>query len=70
MSKFVKVVDGNGSKIYLNISHVVSVHPENSESFGDSGAVISYQYGAEIRSRVIAPGRDTNELLAAIGIAG
>lgn len=70
MSKFVKVVDANGSKIYLNINHVVSVRPQNHESFVDTGAVISYLAGAEIQSRLIAPGRDTDELLAAVGIPG
>ena len=69
MSKFVKVVDGNGSKIYINSDHVVSVRPEDHESFVDSGAVISYLAGAETQSRVIAPGRDTNEVLHALDIS-
>lgn len=68
MTDFVKVVDQNGSKIYINSAYIISVRPEDHQSFVASGAVITFQLGSEVANRVIDVGETTHHVLDDLGI--
>lgn len=68
MTGFIKIIDFNGSKVYVNPSHVVSVRPEDHESFKDSGAVIKVNEGGSTTDYFIDAGDETRDVLSQLGI--
>lgn len=70
MTAFVKIIDLNGSKVYVNPSHIVSVRPGDFESFIKSGAVITVSAGSGNTDYFTSAGAETRAVLGQLGING
>ena len=68
MTQFVKIVDDDGNKTYVNVAYIVSVRPEDGSNFASSGAIVTVLNGGDTRVYLVEAGASTNEILYATGI--
>jgi len=70
MNPFLKLVDLEGDRLYVNPRYIVSIRPGNRKSFRDSGAEIKVTDGVETKAYFTAAGEATDTVVGWLGVDG